>query len=50
MTNRFILSPTYTARYPFGTSTPFEAVWFAALLMIPVKRKPILVCVVKRRY
>ncbi|KAF7841082.1 auxin-induced protein 15A [Senna tora] len=24
ITNRFILSPTYTARYPFGTSTPLE--------------------------
>jgi len=42
ITNRFIFSPTYTARYPFGTSKPFED--DALDLMILGKRKPIIVC------
>jgi len=46
ITNRFISSPTYTARYPFGTSTTFED---DVLLIIPGKRKPIFVCVVKKK-
>ena len=30
ITNRFIFSPTYTARWPFCASTAFEDAWFAA--------------------
>jgi hypothetical protein len=52
ITNRFIFSPTYTARYPFGTSTAFED--DALGLMILGKRKPIVVCmyvcIEKKRY
>ena len=46
ITNRFIFSPTWTARYPFGTSTDFEGAWFAAndAFLIPGRRKPIVVC------
>jgi hypothetical protein len=40
-------SPTYTARYPFGTPIDFED---DDLLMILGKRKPIVVvCVEKKR-
>ncbi|WVZ01643.1 hypothetical protein V8G54_022449 [Vigna mungo] len=35
--NLFIFSPTYTARYPFGTTLPFEAACLA--LLIPSKLK-----------
>jgi hypothetical protein len=45
MTHLFISSPTYTARYPFGT--PFEDDAFD--LMILGKRKPIVVCLEKKR-
>ena len=46
ITNLFISSPTYTARYPFGTPTDFED---DALLMILGKRKPIVVLYVLKR-
>jgi len=45
ITNRFISSPTYTARYPFGTFATFNDVWLllnVALLIAAGKRKPIL--------
>lgn len=38
ITNRFFSSPTYTARYPFGTSAPFDTACLA--LLTPSKRKP----------
>lgn len=39
ITNRFFSSPTYTARYPFGTSAPLIDNACLALLT-PSKRKP----------
>ena len=38
ITNLFFFSPTYTARYPFGTSAPFETSCLA--LLTPSKPKP----------
>lgn len=44
ITNLFISSPTYTARYPFGTFVTFDDVWLLlneARLIAAGKRKPI---------
>jgi len=51
ITNLFIFSPTYTARYPFGTSKPFEDTGLPEKedLLIPGKRKPIVLCLRRRK-
>lgn len=50
ITYRVCFYPTYTARYLFGMSAAFDIARFAeneALLIIPEKRIPIVVCVKK---
>jgi len=51
ITNRFCSSPTYTARYPFGTCTDFEAACLELddACRIPSKRKPIFELLMRRK-